>query len=107
MARYWRIPVAKSRRRDPALTSRIMAAIRSKDGKAERLFRKELCGRGIRYRKHCADLPGTPDVVLRWAKLAIFIDGDFWHGNSWKLRGLPDIASQFPTRKRYWVAKIK
>lgn len=97
---------SESQGRDPSITSRIMSAIKGKDSKAEILFRKRLFARGVRYRKNCVKLPGTPDVVIIWAKVAVFIDGDFWHGNSWKLRGLPDLASQFPNRTDFWVAKI-
>lgn len=92
--------------RDPAMTSRIMSKIRGKDGKAEWKFRQALYRRGVRYRKHYKKLLGTPDIAIPWARLAIFIDGDFWHGNTWRLRGLPDLASLFPTRTDYWVAKV-
>jgi DNA mismatch endonuclease (patch repair protein) len=92
--------------RDEAVTSRIMASIRGKDGKAECRFRRALYARGIRYRKHYKRALGTPDVAIPWARVAVFIDGDFWHGNGWRLRGLPDLASLFPTRTEYWVAKI-
>lgn len=84
-----------------------MKAIRGKETRAERALRSELFRLGVRYRKHYKRLPGTPDVVVVWAKLAIFVDGDFWHGNGWKLRGLPNLAAQFPTRTDYWVAKIR
>ena len=93
-------------RRDKAVTSRIMSLIRGKDGKAERSFRKALYAKGVRYRKHYRRLPGTPDVAIPWAKVTVFIDGDFWHGNAWKLRGLPNLAAQFPTKTGYWVKKI-
>lgn len=92
--------------RDPAVTSRIMKRIRGKDGKAERKLRAELFARGVRYRKHDARLIGTPDLVMPGPRVVVFVDGDFWHGNGWKLRGLPDLASQFPTKTEYWVAKI-
>ena len=50
-------------------------------------MRSELHGRGLRFRKHVKDLPGKPDVVFPRAKVAVFIDGDFWHGyrfSSWE-----------------------
>lgn len=97
---------AADRSRDPAVTSRIMSKIRGKDGKAEWLLRRSLFAEGIRYRKHYGKLPGTPDIVIVRSRLAIFLDGDFWHGNGWRLRGLPDLASQFPNRTDYWVKKI-
>lgn len=93
--------------RSEAVTSRIMRSIRGKDSKAEMLFRRSLFATGVRYRKHYKAVPGTPDVAIVWAKIAIFIDGDFWHGNSWRTRGLPSIESQFPNRQEYWSAKIR
>ncbi len=92
--------------RPPEVTSRIMRSIKGKDSKAERLFRREFHAKGARYRKHYS-IPGTPDLVVVWARLAIFIDGDFWHGNSWKKRGLPNLEAQFPNRTHYWVTKIE
>jgi DNA mismatch endonuclease (patch repair protein) len=52
-------------------------------------------------------VPGHPDLVIRSRKLAIFVDGDFWHGNAWRLRGLPNLAALFPNRTAWWVAKIE
>src|SRR5262245_52813893 len=92
--------------RDPAVTSRIMRKIRGKDGKAERKLRTALYNEGLRYRKNYKKVLGTPDIVFVSARVAVFVDGDFWHGNAWRLRGLPDLASLFPTRTDYWVAKI-
>jgi DNA mismatch endonuclease, patch repair protein len=92
--------------RDPAVTSRIMKQVRSKDSKAEMALRKQLHARGFRYRLHAKDVIGHPDLVSRKARLAVFVDGDFWHGNSWRLRGLPSLAAQFPNRTEWWVAKI-
>ena len=56
-----------------------MSHIRSKDTKPEVLLRKALWKRGIRYRKNYAALPGKPDIALTRYKIAIFVDGDFWH----------------------------
>lgn len=98
----------KSRSRDPAVTSRMMARVKSKDSKAELALRRELHQRGLRYRLHARDVPGRPDVVIRSRRLAVFVDGDFWHGNpeEWRRRGLPDMAAMFPSRTDWWVAKI-
>ena len=56
-----------------------MQNVRSKDTKAEIMLRKALWHKGIRYRKNYSKLPGKPDIVLIRQKIAIFIDGDFWH----------------------------
>ncbi len=57
-----------------------MSRIKGKDTGLEVRVRSELHRRGLRFRKHVKDLPGKPDVVFTRAKVAVFIDGDFWHG---------------------------
>lgn len=57
-----------------------MSRIKGRDTSPERLVRSELHRRGFRFRKHAKELPGKPDVVFYRAKVAVFIDGDFWHG---------------------------
>lgn len=59
-----------------------MSRIRGRDTKVELAVRKELHRRGYRFRVNAAWLAGKPDVVFTKIRLAIFIDGDFWHG--WK-----------------------
>jgi DNA mismatch endonuclease (patch repair protein) len=98
-----------ARTRDPAVTSRIMSAVRAKDTKPELLLRRAVHARGGRYRLHAADVPGRPDLVVRGKKIAIFVDGDLWHGNpaEWRRRGKDDLAGLFPTRTQWWVDKIE
>jgi DNA mismatch endonuclease, patch repair protein len=98
---------ANRHRRDPAVTSRMMAAVRNKGSKAELALRRELHRRGLRYRLHVGGLPGRPDLVLSRFHLVVFVDGDFWHGNAWRLRGLARFEDQFPTNTDFWVAKIR
>ena len=64
----------------PEQRSQCMSRVRNKDTDIEKLVRSELHKRGYRFRKHARELPGTPDMVFITAKLAVFIDGDFWHG---------------------------
>lgn len=47
--------------------------------KPELALRKALYARGLRYTVNRRDLPGTPDIVFSRAKLAVFVDGCFWH----------------------------
>ena len=65
----------------PQERSRCLAAIRGKDTKPEMVVRRYLHARGLRYRVNDRRLPGTPDIVLRKYKTAVFIDGCFWHGH--------------------------
>lgn len=64
----------------PEQRSYCMSRVKGKDTQPERLIRSELHRRGLRFRKHVKELPGKPDVVFSKAKVAVFIDGDFWHG---------------------------
>jgi DNA mismatch endonuclease (patch repair protein) len=64
----------------PAKRSALMARIHSKNTGPEQLIGEALARQGMRFEKHPADLPGRPDVVFRRLKVAVFIDGDFWHG---------------------------
>ena len=56
-----------------------MQSVHSTDTRPEVLLRKALWKRGIRYRKNYADLPGKPDIALTRYRIAVFVDGDFWH----------------------------
>lgn len=56
---------------------------RSADTMHERLLRSALWRRGLRFRKNLAGLPGKPDVVFARGRVAVFCDGDFWHGRRW------------------------
>ena len=79
-----------------------MSRIRAADTKAEVLLRKALWKKGLRYRKNYAALPGKPDIVLTRQKIAIFVDGDFWHA-----RGHQDNpGEQVATNKAFWQKKL-
>jgi DNA mismatch endonuclease (patch repair protein) len=84
-------------------TSRIKKRNRSRDTKAEVTLRKELWRRGLRYRLHASDLPGKPDIVFRRARVAVFCDGDFWHGRGWRQRRQKLARG---SNAAYWTAKI-
>lgn len=58
-----------------------MSRIKSKDTKPELIVRRYLHAHGYRYRINVKRLPGTPDIVLRKYRTAIFINGCFWHGH--------------------------
>ena len=67
-------------RRTPEQRFRAMSNVKLKDGSLEVAIRSELHKRGYRFRKHVKTLPGRPDAVFPKEKIAVFIDGDFWHG---------------------------
>lgn len=87
---------------DKATRSRIMGRSRSSGTKAtEWRFRSLLIRLGISGWQlgHKSDITGRPDFVFRDRKLAIFVDGCFWHGCS-RCRSIP------VTNRRFWVHKI-
>ncbi len=93
--------------RDPRVTSQIMSKIRSKNTKPEIILAKSLRKNGIKFRRY-SNILGTPDFIIYGKKLVIFCDGDFWHGNNWRLRKLRSRAAEFsPSKKKYWLKKIK
>lgn len=71
----------------PSVRSRIMARIRGRDTKAEVALRRALWALGARgYRLHAQGVVGTPDVSFRRQRVAVFVDGVFWHGHPVKYR---------------------
>lgn len=94
--------------RDPIVTSRIMSAVKRRDTRPELLLRRELFRRGLRYRVDTSSLVGRPDIVFPRARLAVFVDGDFWHGHGWRERGFTSLEEQFAGHRdpKKWVAKI-
>lgn len=93
--------------RDPEITHKIMSAVKSKNTRPEILLRHELWRRGLRYRVNYKGLPGKPDIVFTKARLAVFCDGDYWHGHNWAIRGLKNIEEEFSRYSEFWVNKIK
>jgi len=79
-------------------------ASRKTDTQPELLLRRFLFQAGLRFRKDVASLPGRPDIAFARAQVAVFCDGDFWHGKSWVAR--KKKLSQ-GTNGTYWVAKIE
>ena len=66
----------------PEQRSRTMARIRGRDTQPELLLRRALCRRAHRgYRLNVKRLPGRPDVAWIGRKVAVFVDGAFWHGH--------------------------
>jgi DNA (cytosine-5)-methyltransferase 1 len=90
-------------------TSEIMRSVHSKGTAPELLLRRELRSSRFRFKYNSSKLPGKPDIVLPSNKMAIFIDGDYWHGNQWHNRGYASIEDQFQSiaTKDYWISKIK
>jgi DNA mismatch endonuclease (patch repair protein) len=84
-------------------SSRVKRANRRHDTSPELLLRRELWKMGLRYRKNVEALPGKPDIVFVGTKVAVFCDGDFWHGRDWPTRR---VKLEQGTNATYWLAKI-
>lgn len=80
-----------------------MKNIRSKDTAIEIRLRKALWQKGYRYRKNYKELPGCPDIVLTKYKIAIFCDGEFFHGKDWEVLK-PHLEQS--NNSQFWINKI-
>jgi DNA mismatch endonuclease (patch repair protein) len=82
--------------------SEVMSKIRSKNTKPEKILRSVLHKRGLRFRIHRKDLPGKPDIVFPTQRLAIFVNGCFWHYHKNCKEGrIPSSNS------KYWKEKLE
>lgn len=99
----------KPKQNHPRNVSDIMRKVRSANTAPEVVYRKRLWAKGVRYVLHHKYLPGKPDLVLPAKRMAIFIDGDFWHGGQWRKRKLATLEAQFAKTesKKYWLKKIR
>jgi len=81
------------------IRSRNMSQIQSKNTKPELIVRKYLFARGLRYRLHLRDLPGSPDLVFPKYKKAVFVNGCFWHRHNCRYATTPKTNTEFWLKK--------
>lgn len=86
----------------PEQRRRCMQANRSRGTKPEQMLARELWRRGYRYRKNVRGVPGSPDICFKSKKVAVFVDGDFWHGNNWEVQ-----KQRIKSNRDFWYAKIE
>lgn len=98
------VPRYDSFRPRDAAASRVGASNRRQDTTPEILLRTALSAAGVRFRFHPPNFPGRPDLVLAGDHIAVFCDGDFWHGRRWSARKKRLEAGW---NSSYWVAKIE
>ena len=79
-----------------------MSRIRGTGTSIERMLSHALWHRGLRFRKNSRYVYGHPDISVKKYRIAIFCDGDFWHGYDWENRQA-DIKSN----RDYWIPKIE
>lgn len=86
---------------DKETRSRVMATVRSKNTKLEEKLVLILNAEGlIDYTRHAQNLPGTPDMIFKHERVAVFLDSCFWHG-------CPKHLRRPISNTRYWQAKIE
>ncbi len=66
------------------------------------MLAKALWHRGVRYRLNYKALPGSPDIAITKFRIAVFVDGEFWHGFDWDNR-----KAKLKSNRDYWIAKIE
>ena len=79
-----------------------MRQVKNKDSAIEVALRKELWNRGLRYRKNVKSIYGKPDIAFIGKKIAVFCDGEFWHGYNWEER-----RKDFKSHQEFWIPKIE
>ena len=84
--------------------SKRLSSVRGKDTKIELKLRQALWAKGYRYRKNYKKLPGTPDICLTKYKIAIFCDGEFFHGKDWDVLRVKVLKGN---NGEYWADKIQ
>lgn len=77
--------------------SKNLSRVKRRDTKPEVQLRRELHRRGLRFRVDYGRIPGRPDVALTRAKIAVFVDGCFWHGC--------EIHASLPKNNAAWWAE--
>lgn len=91
----------KSYNSTPEIRKR-MSKVRLKNGKAETILARRLWHEGYRYRRNYKKLPGSPDIALTKYRIAVFVDGEFWHGENWEER-----KTKLKQNREYWIEKIE
>lgn len=82
----------------PRQRSHCMSRIRGRDTGPEMMLRRVLWSAKLRYRLHY-QVPGRPDIAFPKAKVAVFVDGCFWHG-------CPQHSVRPKTNREFWKRKI-
>lgn len=79
-----------------------MSHVHTKGSDIEVMLRKALWRQGLRYRKNCSFIFGHPDIAFPRLKIAIFCDGEFWHG-----KDFGEDGKSIKSHRGYWIPKIK
>ncbi|HEX8983226.1 MAG TPA: DNA mismatch endonuclease Vsr [Ktedonobacterales bacterium] len=101
----------RRQKRDASQISDIMRQVHGRDTTPEVRLRQALLARGLPHSVASEALPGKPDIVFPTERVAVFVDGDYWHGNQWRRRGKLALEEQFEATaaesRVYWLRKIR
>lgn len=87
--------------------TRNMSAIRSRDNRTEFALRRCLFSLGMRYRVHPKNVFGKPDIVFPRARVAVFVDGDYWHARILREEGIDSLKRRLKDAgSEYWITKF-
>ncbi|HHX2507159.1 very short patch repair endonuclease [Neisseria subflava] len=86
----------------PEQRKKCMRANKSKGTKPELALAKAMWALGLRYRKNSGSIFGKPDFSFKKYKVAVFVDGEFWHGKDWEQR-----KAEIKGNREFWIAKIE
>lgn len=86
----------------PEQRKKCMRANKSKGTKPELALAKAMWALGLRYRKSSGSIFGKPDFSFKKYKVAVFVDGEFWHGKDWEQR-----KAEIKGNREFWIAKIE
>ena len=86
----------------PEQRKKNMQSIKSKGSKIEIILQNALTERGYDFTPNDKDIIGCPDIVFKEEKIAIFCDGEYWHGFNWETR-----KNNIKSNKNYWIQKIE
>ena len=82
--------------------SLLMRKIKSSRTIPEITLQKFLRKEGFKFKINYRNLPGNPDIVMLNKKIAIFVDGEFWHGYRWE-----EKKKKIKGNRAYWIPKIE
>ena len=87
---------------NPEQRKKCMRANKSTGTKPELVLAKAMWALGLRYRKNSGSIFGKPDFSFKKYKVAVFVDGEFWHGKDWEQKKV-----EIKGNREFWIAKIE
>ena len=86
----------------PEQRKKCMQSNKSKGTKPELVLAKAMWALGLRYRKNSGSIFGKPDFSFKKYKVAVFVDGEFWHGKDWERK-----KAEIKGNREFWITKIE